>query len=333
MKVNSTARSGPRALGIGVLVTGLAACGAVNAGSGDENSGMPSVTFSATTNPSSIGTIATLIDQEKLDEQCGVQMDSQYASPDAAEIALLSGKADIGYFGYNSWAGSSEKLSQLAMLAPLQAEHGTLFVPQDSPAQDLKDLRGKRIALLPEVSGQYQDFDMLTAELGYNLQTDFETVTGPPPAIEAFLKRGEVDAAIIFEPAATNLMAAGGYRPVLDLNDKWQSLTGEPLHMLGVSANKSWLSDHGKEAQCVVEAVGQAAEMLATDGSVYQQLSGVLGANGNRQLQQLKQNLGGIYTLEQPEQAEPAIRSQLEKAKQLGLVHTVPDQIFTSDGS
>ena len=319
--------------GIGLVAAGLlSACGAVDGELTADDSGLPVVKFGATQNPSSIGTVAAVIKQEKLDEECGVSIDPIEFSPEAADIALLSGQTNMGYFGYTSWAGSEEKLQKLAMLAPLQAEHGTLFVPEGSAAQSLADLKGEKIALLPPVSGQYQDFKLLVAKMGHSLENDFKPVTGPPPAIEAFLKRGEVAAAILFEPNATNLELAGGYRPLFKLTDQWQEITGDPLYMLGISANKQWISGHEKEAECVVSAVHKATELLATDPAIYEDLQGILGAEDQQHLTELTENLGEIYTYESADEAAPAIQKQLEEAEKLGLIPSVPDPVFTSIG-
>lgn len=322
-----------------VTALSLAACGG---GSGDEtgtgggggggDESLTEVTFGATQTPSSIGTVAAVMKEHGFAEECGVALDFREFAPEEADIALLSGQTDIGYFGYNSWAGSEEKLQKLAMLAPLQADHGTLFVAEDSPAQSLEDLKGKRLGTLAPVSGQYQDFKLIVAEMGMNLEEDFEVVTGPPPGVEAFLKRGEVDAAILFEPNSTRLMLEGGFRPIFALNEQWQSLTGDPLYMLGISANRNWLSGNEEAADCVVSAVRKATDMLANDPSVYEGLEDVLGATSPEHLDQLAENLGRIYTPETAEEAEEAIRTQLERAAEHGIVPEVPDEIFTPLG-
>ena len=325
-----------------VLVTALslAACGSSGEGTTDTEDGgsgggesLTEVTFGATHTPSSIGTVAALMKEHKFAEKCGVAVEFREFGPEEADIALLSGQTNIGYFGYNSWAGSNEKLQKLAILAPLQAEHGTLFVPEDSPVQSLEDLRGKRIGMLASVSGQYQDFNLLAAEMGFDLEEDFEVVTGPPPGVEAFLKRGEVDAAILFEPNSTRLMLEGGFRPLFSLTEKWESLTGRPLYMLGISANQAWLEGNEKAAACVVSAVRQATDMLANDPSVYEGMEEVLGATSPQHLEQLAENLGKIYTPGSPEETEDGIRAQLEKAAEFGVLPEVPDEIFTPLGA
>jgi NitT/TauT family transport system substrate-binding protein len=329
--------------GLGLVTAlSLAACGGGSGedpagnggdtGSGDGSDSLTQVTFGATQTPSSIGTVAAVLKEHTFAEECGVELDFREFAPQEAEIALLSGQTDIGYFGYNSWAGSEEKLQKLAMLAPLQAEHGTLFVPEDSPAQTLEDLEGKRIGMLAPVSGQYQDFNLLVAEMGMNLEEDFEVITGPPPGVEAFLKRGEVDAAILFEPNATRLMLEGGFRPVFSLTEQWESLTGDPLYMLGISANSNWLPGNEEAADCVVSAVRQATDMLANDPSVYEGMEDVLGATSSEHLDQLAENLAKIYTPQTADEAEEAIRAQLEKAAEFGIVSEVPEQIFTPLG-
>lgn len=319
------------ALAVAATSVSLGACG--SSGGGDETvGGLPVVAFGATQNPSSIGTVAAVIEKEGFDKDCGISMKASAFSPDAADIALLSGKTDVGYFGYNSWASSEEKTKKLALLGPLQAEHGSLFVPKDSSAKSLADLKGKKIALLPPVSGQYQDFKMLVAKMGMDLTKDFKPVTGPPPAIEAFLKRGEVQAAILFEPEATKVELAGDYRILFHLNDKWKTITGAPLYMLGISANRAWLDDHQKEAKCAVSAIRAATKMLATDPSSYAVLKDILKVSDDEQLKKYGEDLGSIYTPETSEQAAPAIKAQLQEAKKLGLISEVPDPIFTPLG-
>jgi ABC-type nitrate/sulfonate/bicarbonate transport system substrate-binding protein len=335
MKTTGISRRALRIVGVVAVSTSLlSACGAVDGPSASSggNANLPVVKFGATQNPSSIGTVAALIKKEGLDTKCGVNIESSAFSPDAADIALLSGQTNVGYFGYNSWAGSAEKTKKLALLGPLQAEHGTLFVPNDSPAHSLQDLKGKKIALLPPVSGQYQDFNLLVAKMGMSLKNDFKPVTGPPPAIEAFLKRGEVDAAIIFEPNATKVDLGGGYRPIFKLTDQWKSITGEPLYMLGISANRAWLKGHEKEARCVVTAVHEATKMLANDPTVYKELKDVLGVTDDAQLKEYAKNLGAIYTPQTADEAKAAIQNQLQEAQKLGLISTVPDPIFTPLG-
>ena len=335
--MNTCIRAGHLARPGIVLVTALAlaACGggsgdeATDSGDGGGSDSLTEVTFGATQLPSSIGTVAAVMKENGFAEECGVALEFREFAPEEADIALLSGQTDIGYFGYNSWAGSAEKLQKLAMLAPLQAEHGTLFVPEDSPVKELEDLRGKRIGMLASVSGQYQDFNLLTAEMGFDLEQDFEVVTGPPPGVEAFLKRGEVDAAIIFEPNATRLLVEGGFRPVFSLTEQWESLTGDPLYMLGISANRAWLDGNEAAASCVVDAVRQATDMLATDPSVYEGLKDVLGATTPEHLDTLAEDMAKIYTPQSAEEAEEAIRAQLEKAAEHGIVPEVPDEIFT----
>lgn len=314
------------------VLAAATACGLTDPGADEEDSSLPTVRFSATELPSSIGTVAAVIEKHHLDEECGINLDVQSFSPDAAEIAVLSGQTDVGYFGYNSWAGSEEKLSKLSMLAPLQAEHGTLFVPEDSPAQSLEDLKGQKIAMLPPVSATYNDFKMLVANMGMDLEKDFKPVTGPPPAVEAFLKRGEVAAAILFEPNATNLEVAGGFRPLFKLNEQWTDANGSPLYMLGVTANKKWLAGHETEAACAAEAVNGAITMLAEDPSVYDELRADLGAKDDEHLSLLTENLSAIYTPETAADAEAAVKKQLQTAQDLGLIAEAPATVFTPLG-
>lgn len=329
MKLARPLRTTAAVLSAGVLLGGATACGEALSGDQSGEGGMPVVTFGTTQDPSSIGTVVAVIENRALDEQCGIDIQPQYFSPDAVQIALLSGRTDTAFFGYNSWAKSEEAQTRLSLLAPLQTEHSSLIVPEDSPVQSLEDLRGQRIAMLPPVSAQHQHFAELTALAGMNLNEDFQPVTGPPPAIEAFLQRGEVDAALVFEPNATNLLRGGGYRAVFRLNEEYQRVTGAPLHMLAVTANSRWLEDHGQEAECVVTAVREATRLLAEDPATFESVRSNVEAENDQHLSQIAENLGRIYVTEDAQQAEPEIRAQLEEAHRFGVIPGVPDQIFT----
>ena len=88
-----------RILSAGIATAALAAttaCGAVEGESGSDGS-LPVVKFAATAMPSSIGTVAAVIEAENLDEACGINLDPLSFAPDAAETAAGSHRAgDIG---------------------------------------------------------------------------------------------------------------------------------------------------------------------------------------------------------------------------------------------
>lgn len=325
------------AAGVGLLAL-LAGCGggggstASAAGTQSGSGGAtPTVTFATSANPSSIGLLMSVIKDEHLDTKHGVNLDAKTYTPDQAETAVLTGQVDAGFFGYVSWAKSPQKMKNVDLLGPLQAEHGQLLVPPSSSVQSLEDLKGKKIASLGPVSGNYTDFALLAAKMGMNWETDFKHVTAPPPALASFLEGGQVDASIVYEPNATKMTSANQAREVLSANDKWKSLTGSPLYMLAVAANANFVSSHKDQAKDVEAAVADAVHVLATDPSVYQKYRDTLKLSGD-QVNAVAKEMSAIYTDQSPKDAESAVKSQLALAAQLHIIPSAPDHVFTSLG-
>jgi NitT/TauT family transport system substrate-binding protein len=327
------------AVGVGLLalLTGCGGSGSTAAadtqsGSSGGSGGTPEVTFATSANPSSIGLLMSVIKDQHLDTKHGITLVAKTYTPDNAETALLTGQVDAGFFGYVSWAKSPQKQQHVDLLGPLQAEHGQLLVPPSSPAKSLADLKGKKIASLGPVSGNYTDFAMLAAKMGMNWQSDFKHVSAPPPALISFLKSGKVDASILYEPNATKLTSDQSAREIISGNDKWKSLTGSPLYMLAVAANADFVSAHPGEAKDVEAAVADGVHVLATDPSVYSTYKDILKLSGDNQVNALAKEMSAIYTDQSPEDAEPAVEQQLKLAAQLHIIPSAPDHVFTTAG-
>lgn len=293
---------------------------------------VPTVTFATSANPSSIGLVVAVIKAEHLDTANGINLDPKVYTPDQAETALLTGQVEAGFFGYVSWAGSPQKESKVALLAPLQAEHGSLVVSASSPYRTFAQLKGQKIASLGPVSANYTDFTLLAAKMGLNWQSDFDHISAPPPGLVAFLKSGQVAASILYEPTATTLVSTGAYRSVVTANAQWEALTGAPLYMLATAANASFARQHPALAKKVAATVSKAVSELATERQLYSENSGILGLKSPAQIQAVGQAMSAIYTPESASQAEPAVAKQLALAARLGIIPSAPSHVFASLG-
>lgn len=322
------------AVGVGALAL-LAGCGsgsAASAATGSGSSGKtPTVTFATSANPSSIGLLMSVIKDRHFDTKHGIDLVAKTYTPDQAETAVLTGQVNAGFFGYVSWAKSPQKMQHVDLLGPLQAEHGQLLVPPSSSAQSLSDLKGKKIASLGPVSGNYTDFALLAAKMGMNWAQDFNHVSAPPPALASFLEGGQVDASIVYEPNATKMTSTGQARKILSANDKWKSLTGSPLYMLAVAANADFVSAHKDQAKDVEATVADAVHILATDPSVFSTYKDTLKLSGD-QVGAVAKEMSAIYTDQTPAAAESAVESQLKLAAQLHIIPSAPDHVFTKLG-
>ena len=97
-------------------------------------------------------------------------------------------------------------------IAPLFPEILHLIVTKESDINSFSDLKGKRIALMPEGSGSYEIFWSLCSHYGLNSQ-DFDATPFSPPAAHTALKERQVDALFrviaLRNPAVSQLLQNG----------------------------------------------------------------------------------------------------------------------------
>lgn len=96
----------------------------------------------------------------------------------------------------------------------------TIIVPRESPAQSLRDLRGKTIGIPSRYSNQYLVITKLLADQGV-AQDDVKFLEVPPPDLPAALVVGSVDAYIIGEPHAARAELDGTGRVLHHIKDVW----------------------------------------------------------------------------------------------------------------
>jgi NitT/TauT family transport system substrate-binding protein len=131
----------------------------------------------------------------------------------------------------------ARKLDATFMLAPLamvlreqgvpvkivylgHRDGSTVIVPKNSPARNLRDLRGKTFGRPSKYSNQYLVITKLMADQG--MQPDeINFVDMPPPDMPSALAAGAIDAYFIGEPHAAKAEVSGTGRVLYHAKDIW----------------------------------------------------------------------------------------------------------------
>lgn len=285
------------------------------------------VSFGASAGTSAIGLLANVIKGEGIDTEHGLDMQMSEFAPDQAEQAILTGQVDTGFFALVSWAKVQNEGEDIALLAPLLQNHGAVLVANDSDVQSFEDLQGRRIATLSPVSGLYTSMQVLAAELGLSWEDDFEVISGPPPGLVAFLENGDVDAIVHFEPTVSQLLATGDYRVVMTPSETWREETGEPLFMLGVAAQQSWVDENPEAARRVVETINDATTRLSEDPSLIEKYQEALQLS-DEEIEIAKERMSGIYIPEPAEELSEDVQMILDRSVELGVIDDYPTPVF-----
>jgi NitT/TauT family transport system substrate-binding protein len=271
-----------------------------------------------------MGLVTTVIKRHGLDLKHGVDLDLKPFDPADAEKAVVIGSVEVGFFVPISWAKVNLEDQSVAFLLPLYTNHGSLLVRSDSPYQSVEDLRGKKIATLGQISGLYTSMQVLCRELGLDWEKDFSLVSGPAPAVVAALERGDVEAAVPFEPNSSLLLATGKYRELLNPNEAWRQITGSPMFLVGLAARQRWIDQNLDTARAVKATILDATRYIREHPDVFEEEREALGIQSEAHLALVKQRMADIYLPEQDAALVRSIEEIVDRSVDLGIVPTKP---------
>lgn len=147
---------------------------------------------------------------ENLFEKIGCEVETiEFNSGKDVNNALASNSIDLGYMGtVPAASGIASGLNyEVCWMHAVLNDIECLIVKNDSKIASVKDLKGKKIAV---VIGSTSHYSLLSAMKKEGLsENDVTILNGSPVEINAMWQRGDVDAAYIWEPTLSNFKEDG----------------------------------------------------------------------------------------------------------------------------
>lgn len=287
----------------------------------------------------SIGTVNWELDtimQNGLDQQNGFALKVQpYADNGATRVALAGGTADVAVADW-IWVARQRAAGKDYVFIPYSKAVGGLVVPQDSPAQSLRDLVGKKIG----IAGGPLDKSWLILrayaqqQYGMDLEAETEQVFAAPPLIYKTALSGEVDGAVNFWHFLAK-MKASGMRQLVSVEMASQALGLDPeVPLLGYVMKESFLQQHPDLAQGFYAASRAAKEMLRSDAP-WEQIRPRMNAKSDLEFDALRQDFrAGIPArgVVDASSADQMLRlmAELGGDKLVGAATTLPAGLFAA---
>jgi len=254
--------------------------------------------------------------------------------PGGVETQLLAHALDVSAFGALGASEAALRGNTPVLFAPALLNHGRWLVRSSSPYRSPKDLRGKRIATLPETSDTYRQARMAAALDKLDLVNDFEVIHGPATANLALFDRGDVEAVITIEPTATRLVAAGA-REIARVGDMWRDATGDahPLFLVGQTGDAAWLGANRPLARSIAELFVSVNEEIHAHPEQLAELHDAFGIppTETAAIALLPSRLRDIYAVEWGAPVFANLDKQIDVAVNLGILpRRPPERIYTS---
>lgn len=259
---------------------------------------------------------------------------TELAGNPATQIALAGGEVDAIVSDW-LWVAQQRAEGKNYVFIPFSTAVGALLVPQDSPAQTLADLKGKKIG----IAGGPVDKSWLILrayarqETGEDLATITEQVFGAPPMIYEAGLSGEVDGVINFWNFLAK-MKVHGMRELITVAEAATALGLDPATpLLGYVMDEQLVQEKPELAAALKRASRAAKELLLTDEAAWQRLRPIMNAEDDAEYTALREGWRQGVPADAPVDEDNAAKVfalmvELGGEELLGQVKELPEGVF-----
>ncbi|WP_299606516.1 ABC transporter substrate-binding protein [uncultured Tateyamaria sp.] len=261
------------------------------------------------------------------------------AGGSAAKVAFQGGEADVIVSDW-LWVARQRAAGKDYLFIPYSKAVGGVMVPDDSPAQSLSDLSGRKIG----IAGGPLDKSWLILRAhaektyGIDLKADTKQVFAAPPLIFKSALSGELDGAINFWHFLAK-MEASGMRKLVDVADAATDLGLDPdTPLLGYVVKGEMLRDMPDLVKGLAAASRDAKNLLATDDAEWDRLRDKMNAKTDAQFEALKAGFRAGIPAPGPVDEDAAARMlalmiELGGKELMGEAQELPAGTFLQSGS
>ena len=239
--------------------------------------------------------------------------------------ALAAGHAHLG-FGYGS-----ALIAQIAGGAPLVfiagGHVGCQQIVGHEPIRAIRDLRGKRIAIVGPGGPDHIQISSILAYVGIDPRTDITWVAHGGPAAESMqlFVEGAVDACLLSPPLTQERRAQGLGRVLLDttLDRPWSQ-----YFCCMIAANQAFVQNHPIATKRALRAILKAADVCAREpeGVARALVERGITTHYEYAAQAMREIPYGQWRDYSP---EDTIRFYALRLHEVGMIQSTPQQIMT----
>src|SRR5262245_35616739 len=251
---------------VGVLVSAiLAACGPASA----------QVKVRIGDLAQSLNEIASrvMIDQG-IDRKYGIAVEYRaYPTLDGLFTAIRGKDVDIGFSGWTAIAQFRSKGFPVTMVFPVgRGVTVDVIVPAASPIKSIAELKGKKVGTFAGAAGTATVLFRVVASKfhGFDPGKTGDLQFAGPGLLPALLDKGEIDAAVMFDPLAAKLIGSGKYRSIGNLADAYKAGTGNDFLWIGYSTNDDFMRSQPEALTNFTRAWLEAVDYVKTHPEVFE---------------------------------------------------------------
>lgn len=258
----------------------------------------------------------------------------ELAGNPATQVALAGNEVDAIVSDW-LWVAQQRADGKAYVFIPFSTAVGALLVPEDSPAQTLADLKGKKIG----IAGGPVDKSWLILRAyarqvnGQDLLAETEQVFGAPPMIYEAGLSGEVDGVVNFWQFLAK-MKVHGMRELITVADAATALGLDPATpLLGYVVSEDFLNEKPDLVAALKQTSRDAKTLLMSDEAAWDRLRPIMNADTDEEFAALRDGWRAGVPADAPvNEANVAkvfqLMAELGGEELLGKVTTLPEGVF-----
>ncbi len=238
-----------------IILVSLSLFSACTQEQSQDKSSTGKITFAA--HSGDVGSLVYVAEEQGYFRDSGLDVTfKSYEAGKLATDALLTGKADISVGSDFVFASNSFDNPDLRIFGTISvAQDCKLIARKDHGINKPEDLKGKKIGITKKSSGEFYLGRFLTF---LNLSiTDVEIFDLKPSEIIEAITKGDIDAALTWEPYIYNIRKKLGENVII-----WPGQSGQDFYFLLIT-KKDWLKSHTLEVERLLKVSGIARDVFS----------------------------------------------------------------------
>ena len=274
--------------------------------------------------------------QQGFDKKHGVSVEYQvFPTLDGLFTAIRGKQIDIGFGGWTAFAAF--RANGLPITTVFPVGRGTsldVLVPVDSPVKSLADLKGRKIGSFAGAAGNATVLlRVLTSQyFGYDPGKTGDLQYAGPGLLPTMAEKGDIAAALLFDPLAARAIASGKFRSVANLSAMYREKTGEDFLWIGYATNDEFTARHPKAVEGFTRAWIESVNYVRNNPEVFEAYGKQLNLD-QKTIDLLRQRVTADYTFAWTDKDINNLRSFARRANEVmgsGYLDNMPDAAFSN---
>lgn len=223
---------------------------------------------------SQVQIVLDVLKTQGMDRKRDILVESRtYPTLDAVFTAIRVAQVDIGSGGWTAIAQFRSRNIPVVMFMPVgRGVSLDVMVRKDSPLRTLADLADRKIGSFAGASGTATVLlRVLTKNYyGYDPAETGRLQFAGPGLLPTLVERGELDAALMFDPVASRSLLSGKFRSLGNLSDIYREKVGDDFLWIGFSTNDTYMHANPRVLSGFAEAWVEAVAYVKANPQVYQ---------------------------------------------------------------